>query len=105
MFIMLVAETSTSNVLLHPTFTDCTVGTLSYLDDFGVPQDLEDTLDSKLTVDSKVTPAYYSNNRKITLVCDSSNSAYVQFCSNDNNTSNNTYDCKILSQGGECSRW
>ena len=39
------AETSTTNVFLHPTFTDCVVGTLSYLDDSGIPQDLENTLD------------------------------------------------------------
>ena len=93
-------ETDTDNVFLHPTFTDCTVGTLSYLDDFGTPHDLEETLDTKLTVESRVTPAYYANNRKITLACDSSNTACVCFCSNDANTSNTTYDCKILSQGG-----
>ena len=29
------AETSTSNLLLHPTFMDCKVGTLSFLDNFG----------------------------------------------------------------------
>ena len=94
-------ETNLANAFLHPTFIDCTVGSLSYLDDFGVPQDLEDTLDSKLTVDSKVTPAYYSNNRNITSGCDSTNSAYVHFCANDTNTSNTVYDCKILSQGGD----
>ena len=70
-------ETDTDNVFLHPTFTDCTVGALSYLDDFGTPHDLEETLDTKLTVESRVTPAYYANNRKITLACDSSNTACV----------------------------
>ena len=45
-------ETDTDNVFLHPTFTDCTVGALSYLDDFGTPHDLEETLDTKLTVES-----------------------------------------------------
>ena len=70
------AETSTTNVYLHPTFTDCVVGTLSYLDDSGTPQDLENTLDSKLTLDNRVTPAYYASNRKITLGCDSPNVAY-----------------------------
>ena len=44
------AETSTSNMCLHPTFTDCT--------------DFEHTLDSKLTV----TPVYCASNRKNTLV-------------------------------------
>ena len=77
------AQTSLSNVYLHPTFTDCTVGTLSYLDDSGTPQDLEHTLKSKLTVGTNVTPAYYSNSRKITLVCDSSNTADITFNSND----------------------
>ena len=43
---------------------------------------------------------YYSNNRNIALGCDSTNSAYVQFCSNDTNTTNTLYDYKILSQGG-----
>jgi len=32
-------QTSLDNVFLHPTFTDCTVGTLNYLDDFGIPHD------------------------------------------------------------------
>ena len=57
-------ETSTSNMFLHPILTDRTVGTLSYLDDFGIPHDLENTLDSMLTVESRVTPAYYTSNRK-----------------------------------------
>ena len=90
-------QTSLDNVFLHPTFTDCTVGTLNYLDDFGIPHDLETTLDSKLTVESRVTPAYYANNRKITLGCDVANTAYVHFNSNDANTNNDTFDCKILS--------
>ena len=93
-------QTSINNVFLHPTFTECTVGTLNYLDDFGIPHNLENTLDSKLIVASRVTPAYYANNRKIALACDSSNTACVCFCSNDANTSNTTYDCKLLSQGG-----
>ena len=77
------AETSTSNTFLHPTFTTCTVRTLSYLDDSGVTQDLEHALD-----------------RKITLGCDSPNTAYIPFNSNDNDTSDTLYDCKILLQGG-----
>ena len=62
---------------MHPLFTDCTVGTLSYLDDNGDTHDLEHTLDSKLTVGSVVIPAYYASNRNITLGCDSSNDAYI----------------------------
>ena len=80
------AETSIANVFLHPTFTG-TIGTLNYLDNFSTPQDLENTLDSKLTVDSRGTPVYYANNRKITPGCHSANNAFVNFYSNDNNTS------------------
>ena len=40
-------QTSIDNVFLHPTFTECTVGTLNYLDNFSIPPDLENTLDSK----------------------------------------------------------
>ena len=53
-------ETEADNVLMHPTFTDCTVGMLNYLDDEGTPHDLETELDTKLTVGAK-TPCYYSN--------------------------------------------
>ena len=60
-------ETKADHLLMHPTFTDCVVGTLSYLDDLGTPHDLESVLHTKLTVGSKVTPCYYSNNRKINL--------------------------------------
>ena len=49
------AVTPLTNVFLHLTFTDCMAGTLSYLDDFSVPQNLEDTLDSKLTVEKSNT--------------------------------------------------
>ena len=93
-------QTSIDNVFLHPTFTECTVGTLNYLDDFGIPHDLENTLDSKLTVASRVTPTYYANNRKIMLGCDVANTAYVHFNSNHANTTNTTFDCKLVSQGG-----
>ena len=79
------AETPTPNVFLHPTFTDCVVGTLSYLDDDGNPHDLETTLDSKLTVGIKVAPAF-SIQRKITLGCDMINSSYINFNSNDRDT-------------------
>ena len=34
-------ETNADGMLMHPTFTDCTVGALNYLDDLGVPHDLE----------------------------------------------------------------
>ena len=94
------AQTSLSNVYLHPTFTDCTMGTLSYLDNSGTPQDLEHTLESKLTVGTKVTPAFYSNSRKVTLGCDSSNTAYVTFNSNYYDILNTSFDCKIVSQSG-----
>ena len=70
------------------------------MDDFGTPHDLETTLDSKLTVESKLTSVYYSNNRKITLDCYDSDTACVTFYSNDTNTRNMTYDCKMVSQGG-----
>ena len=40
-------ETEADNMLMHPTFTDCTVGTLNYLDDLGIPHDLESVLDTK----------------------------------------------------------
>ena len=89
-------QTSINNVFLHPTFTECTVGTLNYLDDFGIPHNLENTLDSKLIVASRVTPAYYANNRKITLGCDVANTAYVHFNSNDTNTTNTSFDCKLV---------
>ena len=48
------AETSSLNVYLHLTYTNCTVGTLSYLDDDGHAHDLEHTLDSMLTVGQKI---------------------------------------------------
>ena len=73
------AQTSLDNVFLHPTFTECTVGTLNYLDDFGTPHDLENILNSKLTVESRVTPAYYANNRKVPLGCDVANTGHVHF--------------------------
>ena len=53
------------------------MGTLSYLDDFGTPHDLEHILDSKLIVEG--TPAYYASNRKITRGCDSANNTSVTF--------------------------
>ena len=56
---------------------------LSYLDDEGVPQSLEDTLNSKLTVSSNVSPASNNYNRKIVFGCDSVNDAYIFFYSND----------------------
>ena len=34
------------------------MGTLSYVDDVSVLHDLESTLDSQLTVETKVTPAH-----------------------------------------------
>ena len=43
---------------------------------------------------------YYASNRKITLECDSPNVTYINFNSNDSDTSNILYDCRILSQGG-----
>ena len=39
-------------------------------------------------------------NKKITLGCDSANDAYINFYSNDSDTSDNLYDCKMLSHGG-----
>ena len=79
-------ETEADNVFMHPTFTDCTVGVLSYLDDEGIPHDLETELDMKLTVGAKVVPCYYSNKRNICLDCSESNKACVTFCSNDNSS-------------------
>ena len=79
---------------------DCTVGTLSYLDDFGTPHDLENTLNSKLTVEGRVTPAYYANNRKITLGCDAFNCAYINFNYNNRDSGNTLYACEIFSQSG-----
>ena len=96
-------ETNADHLLMHPTFTDCVVGTLSYLDDLGTPHDLESELETKLTVGSKVTPCYYSNNRNINLDCSEPNASCVTFCSNDVNTANNCYDCKIASVGGSSS--
>ena len=37
-------ETNANSVLMHPTFTECTVGSLNYLDDLGTPHDLESEL-------------------------------------------------------------
>ena len=93
-------ETETDNVFMHPTFTDCTVGVLKYLDDEGIPHDLETELDTKLTVTDKVVPCYYSNTRNISLDCSETNKACVSFRSNDTSTLNNAYDCKIAAVGG-----
>ena len=92
-------ETDADNVFMHPTFTDCTVGVLNYLDDNGVPHDLETELETKLTVGA-VTPCYYSNKRNICLDCSESNKSCVTFCSNDNSSLDNSYDCKIVSMSG-----
>ena len=90
-------DNTTTTRYMNSLFTDCTEGTLSYLDDNGNTHDLEHTLDSKLTMGNVVTPAYYASNRNITLGCDSPNDAYIHFHSNDSDTSNTLYDCKILS--------
>ena len=88
--------TEADNVLMHPTFTDCTVGVLNYLDDEGVPHDLETELETKLTVGAKVVPCYYSSKRNISLDCSETNKSCVSFRSNDASSLDNTYDCKIV---------
>ena len=92
--------TEPDNVFMHPTFTECTVGVLNYLDDEGIPHDLETELDAKLSIGAKVTPCYYSNNRNISLDCSETNKACVSFRSNDSSSLDDTYDCKIVSVGG-----
>ena len=67
------ATTESDNLLMHPTFTECTVGVLNYLDDEGIPHDLETELDKKLTVGTIVTPCYYSSKRNISLDCSETN--------------------------------
>ena len=47
--------TEPDNMFMHPTFTECTVGVLNYLDDEGIPHDLETELDAKLSIGAKVT--------------------------------------------------
>ena len=58
------------------------------------------SVDAKLTVGSRVTPCYYSNNRNIMLDCSTADTTSITFCSNDNSSVNNNYDCIISSRSG-----
>ena len=43
-------ETNANSMFMYPTFTDCTVGTLNYLDDLGTPHDLENVLQCRCKI-------------------------------------------------------